>query len=275
MRLLTDEGSKWSYPSEYLFSRLRGRFDSGLNYIRREPPEAIRQYIEQEHKWVYLQMNSGLRRMLWSFFFYREIRRIFEWLRLGDITTQLESSLLSEEIKEIFLKTSDTVVRIERLETVLLAVSGNFKGLMDAFKSGGLKKFEEALMNSFLSTISGYVTYHSLTEFFRYIIDFRNLMSLYKYRRWKLEKVPLILLGGNMGSKELEKAFSSGDISKVCQLSSRLLNIDIDDPSELEVGFYVGLRRILKRRYITNPNEPILIPYYLWNLYVEYLLRGT
>lgn len=274
MRLLTDEGSK-RYPSEYLFSRLRGRFDSGLNYIRREPPDAIRQYIEQEHKWVYLQMNYRLRKMLWSFFFYREIRKVFEWLRLGDITTQLESSLLSEEIKEIFLKTSDTAIRIERLETVLLGVSVNFKGLMDAFKSGGLKNFEEALTNSFLSTISGSVTYHAVREFFRYIIDFRNLMSLYKYIRWKLEKVPLILSGGNIGKKELEKAFSSGDISKVSKLSSRLLTIDIDELSEPEVGFHLGLRKILKRRYIINPNEPILIPYYLWNLYVEYLLRGT
>lgn len=275
MRLLTDEGSERFYPSEYLYSRLRGRFDSVLNYIRREPPDAIRQYIEREHKWVYLQMNYGLRKTLWSFFFYREIRKVFEWLRLGDTTTQLESSLLSEGIKEIFLKTSDAVIRIERLETVLLGVSVNFKGLMDAFKIGGLKNFEEVLTNSFLSTIPISVTYHALREFFRYIIDFRNLMSLYKHIRWKLEKVPLIILGGNIAKNELEKAFSSGDISKVRQLSSRLLDIDIDDLSEPEVGFYLGLRRTLKRRYMMNPNEPILIPYYLWNLYLEYLLRGT
>lgn len=270
MRVLTDEWSRWSYPSEYLYSRIRGRIDRGLNYIRRDTPEAIRQYIEQEHKWVYLQMNEGLREKLWPFFFFREIRRVSEWLRLGDVSSQLELSLLSEEIKEVFLKTREISLRIEGLEIILSKVSERFFGLKEIFLSRGLKAFEETLMNSFLS-LAVSISYRGLKEFFRYLIDFRNLISLYKHIRWGIETMPSFLSEGNIGVTELRKAFLSGDMSKVHQLS-RLLDIDIDDLSELEIGLYKGLRGVLKRRYQMLPIEPIVIPYYLWNLYVESLL---
>ncbi|MFN3480360.1 MAG: hypothetical protein ACK415_08230 [Thermodesulfovibrionales bacterium] len=274
MKLLTNDGSERSYPSYYLYSRLRGRVINGLDYLRRSVPEVARGYVDREHKWVYLQMNNRLRDMLWPFFFYREIRRVSEWLRLGDVSSQLESSLLSEEIKEIFLESVDITFRVERLETLLSMISKGFKGLKNSFDRKGIKAFEETFMNSFLSMMSGSVTYPALREFFRYMIDFRNLMSLYKYIRWNIDTIPLFLLGGNIGKNELRKALSSGDIFVVNQLFSRRLNIDIDNPSELEVGLYRGLRSILKRRYLMSPVEPVVIPYYLWNLHVESILIG-
>ncbi|MFN3395240.1 MAG: hypothetical protein ACK4Z9_00390 [Thermodesulfovibrionales bacterium] len=273
MRLLTNDGSDRSYPSCYLYSRLRGRVINGMDYLRKSVPEVARGYVDREHKWVYLQMNNRLRNMLWPFFFYREIKRVSEWLRLGDVSSQLESSLLSEEIKEIFLESVDITFRIERLETLLSMISKGFKGLKNAFDRKGIKAFEETFMNSFL-IMSGSVKYPALREFFRYMIDFRNLMSLYKYMRWNIDTIPLFLLGGNIGKNELRKALSSGNIFVVNQLFSRRLNIDIDNPSELEVGLYRGLRSILKRRYLMSPVEPVVIPYYLWNLYVESILIG-
>lgn len=273
MRPLTDDGSERSYPPHYLYSRLRGRVINGIDYLRKSVPEVARGYVDREHKWVYLQMNNRLRNMLWPFFFYREIRRVSEWLRLGDVSSQLESSLLSEGIKEIFLKSVDITLRIERLETLLSMISKGFKGLKNAFDRKGIKAFEETFMNSFL-IMSGSVTYPALREFFRYMIDFRNLMSLYKYMRWNIDTIPLFLSGGNIGRDELRKALSSGDLFVVNQLLSRRLNIDIDNPSELEVGLYRGLRRILKRRYLMSPVEPVVIPYYLWNLHVESILIG-
>lgn len=271
--LLTDKGLR-NYPSDYLFSRLRGRIDRGIVYIRGSGTDAAREFIEQEYRWVYLQMNKELRRLLWPFFFYREIKRLFEWLRIDDLSLhpQLESSLLSEEIKKIFLGTRDLTSRIEKLKMIL---SDIFKEFNYISKNSELKAFEENLMKSFLSTIVTSAIYPALRDFFRYIIDFRNLVTIYKCIRWKLERIPSFTPCGKLSESELRRAFSSGDITMVNKLSIKRLGLHIDDPSEIEIGLYNGLRVILKRFYQTDPLKPIVIPYYLWNCYVEYLMIGT
>lgn len=274
VRLLTDKGDYRSYPSDYLFSRLRGRIEKGIDYIKMNSPETARRYVEEEHRWVYLQMDNRLRKMLWTYFFYREIRKISEWLRLGDVSSQLEFSLLSDEIKGIFLRYKEVSTRIERLEAILSRVSEGFRGMRDIFEKGGLKTLEESLLNSFISMAVS-VRYPPLRRFFRYLLDFRNLTSLYKYLRWGIDKTPCFLSGGSIGEDELRDAYSSGDAFVVQRLSLRRLRIHIDNISELEIGLFRGLRDILKRENVIDPAKPTLILYYLWNLHLLFLSSGA
>lgn len=271
MKLLTDSGNR-TYPSDYLLSRLRGRMDLFIDHIKKSIPDIAREYIDREYRWVYLQMNDRLRENLWPFFFYREIRRIFEWLRLRDIpSTSLELSLLSEEIKDMFSKMRDTSQRVERLEFILRVYSRGFVNIKKAFEEG-TRIFEETFMNQFL-LFSISISYSALREFFRYLIDFRNLIGLYKHLRWRIETAPPLLSGGHIKISDLKRAFSSGDISWIQRLTSGKLNISIDDLSELEIKLYSGLRKIMRRQYLESPLEPVFIPYYLWSIYLEYLSK--
>lgn len=272
MKLLTDRGYR-AYPSDYLLVRLKGRMDQCLDHIRRITPDKAREHIDMEHRWVYLQMNDRLREKLWPYFFYREIRRVFEWLRFSDISsTSLELSLLSEEIKDIFSKIRDAPLRVERLETTLRSFLKGFEGIKKSFE-GGVRTFEETFVNQFLLIISRSIKYFALREFFRFMIDFRNLIGLYKHLRWRIETSPHFLSGGHIKISDLKKASLSGDPSLVQRLSAVKLNIPIDDLSELEIRLYRGLKEIMRRQCLKNPVEPFLIPYYLWSIYLEHLSK--
>ena len=269
MHLLTDRGCR-CYPSDYLFSRIRGRIGPSIDYIIKSNPEVARDYIDREYEWVYSQLNNGLRERLWSFFLYRELKRIFQWLRLGDISSRnTELSLLSEEIKDMFLNIKDTLSRIERLEGMLSILSKRFEGINNAFRIGGLRIFEETLMNSFLSAITVSTNYPVVKEFFKLIIDFRNLISLYKYLRWGIETFPIFLPGGQIRIRDLKKVFLSGDILLIPKISLEKLGIPIDDLTELEIGLYQGLREILRKWYMEDPLKPVVIIYYLWSIHLE------
>ncbi len=277
VRLLIDSGYR-NYPSYYLYSRLRGRIERGIDFIRSVNTETSKEYIDKEHQWVYLNMNKKLREQLWPFFFYREIRKISEWLRVGELShefSRLELCLLSGNIKNIFLQTTDTTARLRRLEHILTGFSKGFKGIKEAFDKDGFRGFEEHIMNSFLSIMVVSYIYPVLRNLFRYLIDLRNVMSIYKHIRWGIDKMPPFISGGKIGLEDLRKAALSGDSSQVLQFTSNRLKTVVSKPTELETAFYIKVRNELRRDYLSTPLEPVVIIYYLWNLYLESILISS
>lgn len=277
--LIADEDER-GYPAEFLLSRIGNRKIRYRSLVAGEPPENVRHCLLKEYKWVYLQMDKQTREIFAPFFGFSEIRTITSCLRHkaagGSVAGEaLKFSLLSERIKKALAGDIEAYPAVGIIGKALLPVSPEFRRLKAVFAKGGMKAVEQRLAEIYLEAMAGKRLHPAVRFFFIYAIDARNIISLYKHLRWKIEAYPSFVGGGRISKNELKRIFEAGDIRGAAMLIHRLHRTGIQDaaPADVEKLLLNGATESLKR-IARDPLSPAVILEYLWYCYIETLKKG-
>jgi vacuolar-type H+-ATPase subunit C/Vma6 len=260
------------YPTDYLLSRVRSRRVLYKNFIAGESPVEIWRRLLREYRWIYIQMNGALRNIFWRFFIYSEFRTIFMCLRYKKggyekIEELLGFSLLSDDLKELLRGDPDMTTAIGGVEGVFLSISDRFEGLKDIFMKDGLRGFEQVLTNVYLEDTIDSKLHHTIRDFFKYIIDSRNIIAVYKHIRWQMHDYPPIIRGGSVKEARLRRIFERQDISGITTLVQKLTGI-ITDAGNIENSLLKRTTRFLRE----TARDPLCIGVildHLWRCHME------
>ncbi|MDI6729327.1 MAG: V-type ATPase subunit [Thermodesulfovibrionales bacterium] len=259
------------YPTDYLLSRVRSRRMLYRNFIAGESPVEIWRRLLKEYRWIYIQMNETLRNIFQRFFIYFELRTIFMCLRYkkGEyekIEELLYFSLLSDDLKELLMG-SDIMTAIGGVGDAFLSISDRFVGLKETFIKDGLRGLEQELTNVYLENTIDSKLHHTIKDFFRYIIDSRNIIAVYKHIRWQMHDYPSFVNGGSVREARLRRIFERRDISGITTLVQKLTGI-MTDAGNIENSLLKRTTRFL-RKAARDPLCIGVILDHLWKCYVE------
>jgi vacuolar-type H+-ATPase subunit C/Vma6 len=294
MELLLDPEDR-GYPAEYLLSRIRGRrarlitdwrplifdaspFDSlsPRGTAKDRSPEGVWRNLTREYRWVYLQMNKGLRLIFRPFFLYVELRTLFICLRHGNVKKAgaveelLAASLLSDDIRHILVTSPDVRTAVSGIERVFLPLSVKFSGLSRAFDVSGLTGVEQRLMTTYLAVTVQAGLHPVMERFFKRLIDARNIMNLYKYFRLELTAAPPFIEGGDVPKERVKELIGRHDAAAVTSLVRERTGIKLEtpDPTEVESALYKGMTRHLRKEGRDHLGTGLILDY-LWRCSIE------
>ncbi len=239
-------------------------------------PEGIWRSLLQEFTWVYCQMDDVTKKIFRPFFLYFEIRTLTLCLRnklagnsmkVGEL---LAGSLLASNVKNALIMAEDVSAAVEAVERAFLSLSPAFRGLSETYGEKGLRNLERRLMDRFLEYAADGKSDPVIGDFIRYLIDFRNLMTLYKHSRWELAAAPAFLKGGSIGKTQFTEVFSGREPGGMAELVRGLPGIEgeTDKSGSPEHAVLLGITRFLRRRG-REPSGIGLILEYLWRSYTE------
>ncbi|UCH81875.1 MAG: V-type ATPase subunit [Nitrospiraceae bacterium] len=295
--LLNPEGS--GYPAEYLIARIQGRrarlvkkWDDILSgpapaetllpayyksLVAEYTKEGVWKYMLKEFRWVYLQMNRGLRNIFNPFFIYSETKTIVLCLRHKiekETSTKAEDillySLLSREVKEVLGKEAELALLLEEFEKKFISSMDGTTGLKEIFAEEGLKGVEEKVVNVFMHHIISLKLHPVSHGFFVFLIDIKNIMTLYKHERWAIKTDPVFIQGGSISESMLRKTIQEGGITPIIRLIHQRTGISIHEPgaSEIENTLFAGLTKYLKLKAREGSGAALILDY-LWKIYTE------
>lgn len=293
--LKTDDGG---YPLDYLLARIRVRradLISDWRPLLADPqaladlsparaggrpadrsPEGIRRSLLREFTWVYCQMDNATKNIFYHFFLYFEIRTLILCLRnkvagnsvkIGEL---LACSLLAKNVKNALAGAEDVFSAVAAVETAFLSLSTAFFGLKETYGEKGLRKLERRLTDTFLEYAAGVKLNPVIGDFVAYLIDFRNIMTLYKHARWELAGSPAFLKGGSIGKTRLGEVLAGRESEGMAALLRGLPGVEweIGRSGNPEHPLLLGMTRFLRLRS-REPSGAGLVLEYLWRSYME------
>lgn len=223
------------YPTEYLLARLRGRrvnFGSvpfnTAEWTETEPSLRYRaeaggttgteawHTMRAEYRWVYRQMNEGLRHTFAPLFLWFEVRIILLSLRFrggGDrkkAAGLLATSLLAEQVQSVLAGEGAPTAVIDAVAGLMAAVAEPYRNIGNFYRERGNREFEQRLVTLYLERMSDLPLHPVLREFFRSVIDMRNLIALAKQIRWHLNEPGAFIRGGEIPPERFGKALEEG-----------------------------------------------------------------
>jgi len=297
MHLLYSPRSE-GHPVEYLLSRIRGRrarlirswspliFDmppqdylsspSYQGFVRERTIEGVWRDLLREYRWVYDQMDGRLREIFRPFFAYAELRTMFMGLRYLEggkkemLEDTLDASMLSMEFKAAFRTSEDAAAAVAKVGRRLAELSGDFKGLSDAFKAGGLRSVEQMLTNTYLASVLRTSLHPVMRMFFRRVIDSRNILGLYNSLRLKKKDPSVFIAGGSVSVERLRDLLRKEENNAVNALIKRVAGAAATalDVTGVETALYRGTTRHLRKEG-KDPLGVGLILDYLWRCSIE------
>ena len=258
--------------SDYLYARIRCRrarlASGGLLRVDNKDPQ---QALLAEYRWVYRQMDAGLRRKLLPVFEYFELRSLviaLRYLAAGDHTAlqqQLEQSLFRPEVVRAVTQARRVVDAISRLEQLLGDDYTLFSGLEKCYLRQGPGGLEQQLIGGQLKESLERANEPKVRDFLRCLLDMRNLLTLHKHLRWKLPLAPPLLAGGSLDAALLEKIWQEGELTGL-QSQLQLFARQPLPPAGSSTEEY--LQRALTDRLRGKGRDPLQ----LW-LVIDYLWR--
>ncbi|MBF0559321.1 MAG: V-type ATPase subunit [Nitrospirae bacterium] len=291
LRKIDDRG----YPVDYLLARIRGRRSHLIkdwrplilgsvspghmasarygSIISDDYPEAIQEHLLKEFGWVYSLMNGALRQVFSPFFLYVELRTIFICLRYakgkeaGKIERILSGSLLSEKIKDVLRCGENLLSAVEGLEDCFTSLSNRFAGLGNVFAESGLPGFESALSIRYLEYAMHSKLHPVMQDFFRAVVDSRNILALYKYIRLCVKMSPPFISGGSISEATHNEIAAGKDLAEISSLVRKLGGIE-PELANMETSLYKMVTRLLKKAG-RDPLSVGLILDYLWRCSIE------
>jgi vacuolar-type H+-ATPase subunit C/Vma6 len=235
------------YPADYLLSRIRGKraglisdwtalmfggspfeyiaSSSYRGFLTEGSPEGLWRDLMKEYRRVYLSMNRALLQIFRPFFLYRELRTIFICLRhikagkILDTGGVLSLSLLSEDMKKALRESCDIATAARVIEKAFLDPSETFAGISEICHREGLSGFERELTVRYLVTTVRNGLHPLMREFWRCIIDARNVISLYKFVRLDLKTAPAFIPFGSIGESRFAGIIEKKDILEIYRLA--------------------------------------------------------
>lgn len=293
MRLLRTTKEN-NYPSDYLLARVRirkallaERLDSLIAgaYAESDLPASeheIWKTFLDDYRWVYIQMNKRLFKIFWPFFFFAELKTIIICLRYKEVNEKnkikeiLESSLLSDQLKNIIEETREIVPLIESLDDMLNMFLDKPKRLRLFYDERGLKSVEETIIHSYLKYMLSMNIHPVIKSFFVYIADIRNVIAFYKYQRWDIVDLPVFLCGGTLHWKKLQSSFNTHEISGIKNIVYKLTRIKLSELNgrNIEDALTNGLSVFLNKMG-RDPLGLGIILEYLWMRYLTAVRQNT
>ncbi len=291
------------YPFEYLLARImvrRGRLitdwqsivnaadplasipaGSGDKNAEDRSVEQIWNSLLSEYSWIYGQMDEVTKRIFAPFFICIELKTLIICLRCkvenkrAKIPELLTVSLLSETVKKILAGERDAFDAVAAVEKALMPFSDSFRGLRETFRNNGLAGLEQALTNTWLEHASETEHHPVLRDFIRSLVDFRNLLNLYKRLHWEMPGPASFLKGGVIGKARLEEVLTTRQPEGIEALLHRFPGVqgEIDasgNPEHLLLREMTRCLRIKSR----EPSGFGLVLDYLWRLYIETVNLG-
>jgi len=288
------------YPTDYLLARIKGRrlelISDWRSLAAADPLEALRtgRYIGvsggapeaavwmkflTELDWLYRQMDERVRDRFAPVFFWFELRTLLislRFLRGGDgrkVTELLATSLLAERVKRVLKGKANAAV--DALISRLKAVAERCWRLRGIYRDVGAREFEDQLLAFYLEQVAGAAPQPLIGEFFRALIDMRNLLILYKRLRWNIGKPAAFVKGGDIGRSKLRNIAERGELAEVTQLILSLPGMG-EPPASRENVEHLLLGWLTRRvrRWGREPADVGPILDYLWRCYLEALNLG-
>jgi vacuolar-type H+-ATPase subunit C/Vma6 len=243
--------------------------------------EGIWKALLHEYAWVYGQMDDAAREIFAPFFTWFELRTLILCLRNKEaknsakIKELLAASLLAENLQKILAGERDTLETVAAVEKAFISLSAEFRGLRDIFRSKGLQGLEQALTDTWLEQASAAVLHPVLRDFIRSLIDFRNLLQLYKRLHWEVPGMPTFLEGGVVGRARLEEVLAARQPAGIAALLHRLPGVqgEISVSGDPEHLLLRGMTRVLRIKS-HEPSGCGLMLDYLWRTYIETVNLG-
>lgn len=270
------------YPDEYLLARLRGR-RAGLSSGRQSQAAAAGitdagawDAQRSEFRWVYRQMNAGLRQTFAPLFLWFELRTIILCLRFrrgGERVKAaglLPASLLAKPLQQALTEDGEPAEVMDALSGLLAAVADQYRGLGDLYRERGGRELEQRLVTLYLERMTDLPLHPLLREFFRALIDMRNLVTLAKQLRWNLREPQAFIRGGELAPERLGQSLGEGSAAGVAALLAAFPGMGTlsTAPLNLEQQLYGWLTGKV-RRFGRDPLGVGLVLDYLWRCFVE------
>jgi hypothetical protein len=290
------------YPTDYLLARIKGRrlelISDWRSLTAADPLEALRSSryagvsggapeaavwlkFLTELDWLYRQMDERVRDSFAPVFFWFELRTLLislRFLRGGDgpkVTELLATSLLAERVKRVLKGGEKAAPVVDALISRLKAVAERCWRLRGIYRDVGAREFEEQLLAIYLERVAGEAPHLLIREFFRALIDMRNLLILYKQLRWNIGKPAAFVKGGDIGRSKLRNIAERRDLAEVTQLILSLPGMG-EPPASRENVEHLLLGWLTRRvrRWGREPAGVGPILDYLWRCYLEALNLG-
>jgi hypothetical protein len=226
------------YPTDYLLARIRGRRatlpsawpgpgaggEAAEGTLQQLYPSsagtvtaaAARAELRAELRWAYRQMDDGMRLTFAPFFFWVELGTIIlvnRFRRTGQRERSaplLAASLLGQRLRQLLAREGEPAPLFDELGVLLGAVCGPCRELGGVYRQRGGRAWEEQLVRLFLERMTEAPLHPVLAEFFRALIDLRNLMVLAKQLRWQLHDPEAFARGGEIPPKRLQRVLAEG-----------------------------------------------------------------
>jgi len=283
MQLLRDITSD-GFPTDYVIARVRARrasltLESQAVLARKAPPstsdEVIWDGLLAEYAWLYEQADTRMRVHLAPVLALFELKTLVLCLRNIDagrkeeVDRLLRHSLLAERIVGALRAPGDLHTALAALAEAAPEVLGALAG---AYNTGGLKAVEDRLVRSYLAHAMKGGPAPPVRAFLVAFIDHRNLMTVYKRLRWKIEdEEPAFIGGGSLAIARLAEASALGATAKfdalVREVAGRAAPSLAASETALETVLLRHLANRLREDAWEGGNVALLLDY-LWRLYV-------
>ena len=279
------------YPTEYLLARIRGR-RAALVSVRPwagaggEPTERAispgaaggvtgseaRAQLKAELRWVYRQMNRGLRRTFAPLFLWLELRTILLAVRFrrgGERERSvplLAASLLGEGVLRVLSIEGEPAAVIDALAILLATIDEPYRELGTIYRQRGGRAWEQRLVTLYLERMTGPQLHPVLAEFFRGMIDLRNLVTLAKQLRWDLRDPQGFVPGGKISLQRLHKARTTGTPAALAVLFRSLSGMSplAEVPANPEPLLFAWLTRKVRLLSRETGGIGLILDYFWW-----------
>jgi vacuolar-type H+-ATPase subunit C/Vma6 len=298
MNLIEDREDR-GYPTEYLLARMKGRHAYFLNewtdiifhadpldylhttqygeFIETHSVNAVWIRLLKEFQWVFFQMNKGMRDVFVPFFACCEIKTLiacFRYKTERGTGTETEGlllySLLAKKIKEIVMANTDLTATLEVFEKKILPLEKRSGRLLDALSRGGLAAVERKLTGSLLENIIASTLNPVIRNYFTWIIDIKNIISVYKHIKWDIAADPPLISGGSIRKSAMKRLMQTRELSSLSQLVERMTGMRVEELhlSNMESVLYTALSKRIRALTRENSDAGCILDY-LWKTYIE------
>lgn len=227
------------------------------------------QALQQEYHWIFSRMDEQMRRFMAPFFWLAEVRTLAVCLRLLTRWTThpdhlLTYSLLADTIKDLLRKADGCTAAVTGLTALLAGYDARFSGLADTYLRGGSGALEKSLQETSLTIISPLPTHPQMRSYIALVIDSRNLTTIAKRLRWRLDSIPPLLEGGTLPPTRLAELFERKDSTGLLRLAMHLGGLaPYRETDELERVLYEAQCRVMRRLARGADGVGIILDY-LW-----------
>ena len=221
-------------------------------------------------------MNEGLRQTFAPLFLWFELRTIILCLRFrrggeqGKAAGLLPASLLAKRVQLALTEDGEPAAVMAALSGLLAAVAEPYRALGDIYRQQGGREQELRLVTLYLERMTSLPLHPVLRDFFRSLIDMRNLVTLAKQLRWQLHEPQAFIRGGEITPERLGKVLAEGTAAGLATLLAALPDMGAPPAATLNpepqlFGWLTGKVRRLGR----DPLGVGLVLDYLWRCFVE------
>ena len=227
-----------------------------------------RQAVQQEYAWVFARMDEELRCATAPFFWLAEVRTLVIAIRLlssgEEVDRLFAASLLAKPLRDLLRQAADGAAAVTGLANHLASIDPVFSELSTIYRHDGSGALEAALTEISLQHLALTPLSPPLRSYIALLIDSRNLTTIAKRLRWRLDTLPPLLEGGTLPLPGLTKLFQRRDHPALLHFAMRLggqapYSADADP----EAVLFAAQGRVLRRLARAEDGTGAIL-HYLW-----------